>query len=300
MVSKRVRNRAITIAVSGIIIAGIIFGLRRLRIGSTIKEGAFGLGSTAGDIISQPIAGLTNALTTGITDIALRAQELFGALGSAGADVQGAFTGNRNAIKDFFDEQAQDQTRPQGTPGDPASTGLTTIAFGETAEQTPNMPPATLRNILGQIETQPRRFVEQLNFDRRDLVSGNLFSQISNLFSNVKPDQKFTKVDPRGSVFNLSGLISGADRRIERSKERVTSESGTPFGGFASATQQEAALQVTLARNRRLFPQFFTDTTAPRTFTTQPTTRIERVSTTTKSGQFSQKLDIFGRPIRSF
>ena len=93
----------IKLGLAGVVIAGVAIAADKLNLGTAIAEGANEVGKAGGSVITQPIAGLTETLTAGINDIRLRAQELFEGFGVAGADFQEAFTGNRNAIGDFFD-----------------------------------------------------------------------------------------------------------------------------------------------------------------------------------------------------
>lgn len=103
MVSKFLRSRGTGLLVTGAVLAGIVFLADRFNLGTQIAFGARSVGQSAGDVITQPIAGLTETLTGGINDIRLQAQGLFEQLAAAGADVQEGFTGDRDAIGNFFD-----------------------------------------------------------------------------------------------------------------------------------------------------------------------------------------------------
>lgn len=102
MVNRFIRSKATGIVITGAVIAGLAVLADRFDLGSRIKQAAFATGQAGGDVITQPIAGLTNTLTSGINNIRLEAQKLFEGLATAGADVQEGFTGNRDAIGDFF------------------------------------------------------------------------------------------------------------------------------------------------------------------------------------------------------
>jgi len=102
MVGIPLKGTVVKIVAAGVIIGGAVYAADKLNLGTKVAFGANELGLAAGNTITQPIAGLTSALTKGIEDIRLNTQGLFDGLGKAGADVQEAFTGNRDAIEDFF------------------------------------------------------------------------------------------------------------------------------------------------------------------------------------------------------
>lgn len=108
------RGTAGKVVLTGGVIGGLYLVSTHFQLGTRLKQAAFATGQAGGDVITQPIAGLTEALAGGINNIRLEAQKLFGNLGAAGADVQEAFTGNRDAIKDFFDggSERQDERPP--------------------------------------------------------------------------------------------------------------------------------------------------------------------------------------------
>ena len=104
MVSKFLRGKSIELLVTGAIVVGAVYGLTKIRAGEQIKAGAFGLGSTAGDVLTQPFAGLVTSLTKGLNDLQSTIPNFLETTGSIGADFQEFVTGNRNAIGTFFDD----------------------------------------------------------------------------------------------------------------------------------------------------------------------------------------------------
>lgn len=116
MVSRFIRGKAGSILLTGAIIAGLVVVADKFNLGTRVAFGARSVGQAAGQTITQPIAGLTETLTSGIDDIAKQAQGLFGSLASAGADVQGAFTGDRNAIGNFFNQPPNETIQDKRIP----------------------------------------------------------------------------------------------------------------------------------------------------------------------------------------
>jgi len=105
------KGTVIKVVLAGVVIGGAVYAADKLNLGTRVSDGANQLGQAGGNAITQPIAGLVDSLTKGIRDIQLNTQGLFEGLGSAGADVQEAFTGNRDAIKDFFDGNERQEFR---------------------------------------------------------------------------------------------------------------------------------------------------------------------------------------------
>ena len=104
MVSKFLRGKSTEIVVTGLIIAGLVFAATKLNLGKQIKEGAFGFGSSAGDVLTSPLTGLVSSLTQGLNDLQSTIPNFLETTGSIGADFQEFVTGNRNAIGTFFDD----------------------------------------------------------------------------------------------------------------------------------------------------------------------------------------------------
>ena len=94
---------ATKILLGGGVVLGVSYLADKANLGTAFAQGANELGKAGGVVLTEPIAGLTESLAGGINKISDDAKKLFESLGSAGADVQGAFTGNRDAIKDFFE-----------------------------------------------------------------------------------------------------------------------------------------------------------------------------------------------------
>ena len=91
------------ILLGGGVVAGAAILADKANLGTAFSQGANELGKAGGNALTQPIAGLVESLSLGVTKISEDTRKLWESFGSAGADVQGAFTGNRDAIKDFFD-----------------------------------------------------------------------------------------------------------------------------------------------------------------------------------------------------
>lgn len=127
---------------------------------------------------------------------------------------------------------------------------------------------------------------------------GDLPNFLQNAFKAFKPKIPDTNERPPSRIFNVqTAFTPQAQTRRIVTQESINAEESNqrlsqPFGGFGSAIQQESALQREIAKTRANFPQFFkvnVDTGPP----------PQRETTSTRSGEFIQQLDRFGRPIRS-
>ena len=116
MVNKFIRGKATQIVITGVVIGGLAYGASRLELGSKIKKAAFDTGSSGGDVITQPIAGIVSSLTKGLEDIKSTIPNFLDTTGVIGADFQEFFTGNRDAIEDFFDGEQRPSERPSIAP----------------------------------------------------------------------------------------------------------------------------------------------------------------------------------------
>ena len=126
MVSKFLRGKSIELLVTGAIVVGAVYGLTKIRAGEQIKAGAFGLGSTAGDVLTQPFAGLVTSLTKGLNDLQSTIPNFLETTGSIGADFQEFATGNRNAIGTFFDGTPEITSSKASTPASYDQSGFNT------------------------------------------------------------------------------------------------------------------------------------------------------------------------------
>lgn len=124
----------------------------------------------------------------------------------------------------------------------------------------------SLSELLNKIERNPEQLFTDIN--RRDVESGAVFTSFKEIFqqSGITSDPSSVGIQPKKGVLDLKKLIADAGARIEAAKAsaqelkvpgQVGTAGGPAFGGFKSATEQEAALQATLARSQLLFPQFF-------------------------------------------
>jgi len=93
---------------------------------------------------------------------------------------------------------------------------------------------------------------------QQDFTKQTIKDESPNDKSSIK--QNFNP--PKTSVlsFDLNAYLSrqAQQARITAANIRAkTDKTSTPFGGFANAQQQEAALQAAIAASKRKFPQFF-------------------------------------------
>ena len=131
MVQKRVRRTAIGIGVTGAVIIGVAFALSRLNVGEKVVGAAGGLGSTVGQVITKPFEELIKSFTEGGAAVVEEG-------GKTGAGIQEFFTGNRDAIADFFSGKNQDVT-----PANPK------------AGRTSNVSPPRTSTVIPTITSQP-------------------------------------------------------------------------------------------------------------------------------------------------
>ena len=118
MVQKFIRGKAGGIVLTGGIIAGLSLAASHFKLGTIIKKAALDTGKSGGDIITQPIAGLVESLTSGLENIKSTIPNFLETTGTIGADFQEFATGNRNAIGTFFDGTPEETSndRPAARP----------------------------------------------------------------------------------------------------------------------------------------------------------------------------------------
>lgn len=228
-----------------------VFVAKRFNLGGQIVQGLGGFGQAAGLAITAPFQGLLQGVTAGA-----------GGLGETAASLSEGFQRSVSSTLGFgpllFSE-----TQGFGGTGQVGGTvqqGTFTVLGTNGQQIIPTASGFSLAELLNKIERNPQEFVGGVAL--QDVESGNVFKTLTELLqqSGVTADPLFTGIQPQGNILDLKSILADASSRITASIARTTApETSTspPFGGFASATEQEAGLQATLARNALLFPQFF-------------------------------------------
>ena len=95
------------------LLAGSAAVADRFNLGTRVSQAARSVGQASGSALTQPFVGLVENLNAGLSELFESTGALGGNLGSAGADFQEFFTGNRNAIGDFLGgEVERDRAQP--------------------------------------------------------------------------------------------------------------------------------------------------------------------------------------------
>jgi len=224
---KFVRGKIFSAALTVGVIIAAIFVARRFGLGEQIVSGFGGLGETIGASFAAIPTGIVAGGALGIGNLA----ETF-----------------NQALENFqrFVNKGEVFFEPEVEVG------------GDFTE------PGDLSKLLTTIERNPQEFVGGVS--RIDVEKGSIFKGVTEVLKQAgvtsRPESR--NIQPKKGRFDLTNILKKAaiNQRIEVSKSRAQDitagkQRGSKFGGFKSATEQEAGLQATLARNKALFPQFF-------------------------------------------
>ena len=246
LIPQRVKNTGLDLLVAGLFLGGGILALgyanKRFGILNKLVSGAGSLGFKVGEatglgLKSIPqgiIAGtlgippeVTNAnLKSNLTLTPLPNDPLFGENG-------------------FFTNLGKSISNP--TPD----------AYGQTPGET-NQTQGGFAELITAIEKNP------LEDTTRNLTSETTFKNFTDLFKDIQaaPAGGATPKAP----LNVASLIKQAGQRISQTStlaqnKKITNkygtQTGTAFGGFATANTQETTLQALIAANAKRYPQYF-------------------------------------------
>jgi len=230
---KFVRGKVLSLGLTVGLILVAVFVARKFNLGGQIIGGFGGLGETIGKSFTAIPAGIVTGGAAGI-----------GATAEAAVKASEDFQRFVNQGRLFTEEAPKTDVQGDFVKG------------------------FSLSELLNKIERNPQEIVTGIS--RVDVEKGAVFTSLKELFqqSGVTRDPSSVGIQPKGQILDLKKIIADAGARIEAGKAQAqanitagTAGTGkgltTLFGGFTSATEQEAGLQATLARNQALFPQFF-------------------------------------------
>lgn len=164
MIQKKIRSTAIGIGITGGVILGMAYILKRTNAGENIIKSLQGLGQTVGLGITKPFTGILEGITQGGGELQNQAM-------TTGADFQEAITGNRNAISDFF----------SGGSGGSGGSSVIPQAFGNTIDE--------FLGSLDKIQARPTNIGNRANRPNVRETSLNL----SNIFSDSAVASRLNK-----------------------------------------------------------------------------------------------------------
>lgn len=222
-ISRKVRGYAFGIGITVVIIGGLAYLLAKTDAGGIIIKSLKGFGDNVGQSIVAPFTGLVSGVTTG-------AKELTQVSATQGADFQEFVTGNRNAIKDFFD-----------------SFGKTPNAYGEqtspdTAQTTGDTSVRTPSN------TRPSTSVKTvLNLDK--------------VFSDKQTTKRVEQTIRASSEGNNTRYVTVNQGVLEAAQKAagITDRfvGSSAYGGYGTARTQEEALRKAILETQQKYPQYF-------------------------------------------
>ena len=273
MVSKRIKRTAIGIGITGGVVVGLAILFSKTDLGTRIQTALRGFGQQVGLGITNPFTGLLEGVRAGGAELAQEA-------GAAGADIQETFTGNRNAISDFFANLFPSVPEAEGAlpPGEPKRESDSFSFSG----------------LLNTIQPKRQEVVTLTQPIRLETTTGSLTT--TGARGILTPD-----------TIGIRGNTAIGTRAIATTQPTLTGTINTSQGSRSIAGSP--ALFERLASNLQKTGGTLTQTSGvvtvkPTTQTITPNTglsaRQQAVlnSPVAKSGQFIQKVDARGTPIR--
>lgn len=208
MVQKRIRRAAIGVGVTVAVLGGLAFVFSRTNAGEQVLSALRGFGQTVGKGITEPFTGLLEGVRAG-------GAELAGQAGAAGADVQETFTGNRNAISDFF-ANLFPSTPPAGAEQAPAASpgGNTNAPTQQGGVSTISLPQAIIKVQQQAIQTG----------QSAKSATSDLFREIAKNAprspTSVRPIEN-KRVTTVGLGFGPTGSVEQVRQQVQVSEVRV-------------------------------------------------------------------------------
>lgn len=224
-ISRRVRSTAFGVGITVVIIGGLAYVLSRTKAGDTIIASLRGFGSNVGQSIVAPFTGLVTGVTTG-------AKELTQVAATQGADFQEFVTGNRNAIKDYFEGNNEDKNRSDKTSQTSSDQKQTTGDTGARTDST-QRPSASVKTTV--------------NLDK--------------IFSDKATTQRIEQTIRASSQGNTTryttinqGVLEAAQKKAGITDRFVGS---SLYGGYGTARTQEESLRKAILESQQKYGQYF-------------------------------------------
>lgn len=220
MVNKFIRNKAIGIGVTAGVIMFVAYALKKSNAGDSIMKSLSGLGQNVGEGITKPFTGILEGLSIGGDQLNKQAAK-------TGADFQEAITGNRNAIKDFFENN--DLSKDTNDSGQ---------TYDEWQSESKD-------NLL------PSAFGSEFDFTKIFEDIDRISARPTNIGTNRNPGVP----QANRKAANVSSFFS--DKAITNRYANATSQKNVNFGGYGNFAKQETALRDTIRENQRKYPEWF-------------------------------------------
>ena len=242
LIPQRVKNTGLDLLTAGLFIGGSLVALsfvnKRFGIIDRFVSGASGLGFGIGEAVGSGLKSIPQGL-------------IKGTLGISAEQTQANLNSNLSLTPLPSDPLF-------GTEGFFTKLFKPQEAYGDTGTSS-TQKQGGFAELITAIEKNP------FEDTTRNLTSGRTFANFTDIFRDIQaaPAGGATPSQP----LNVANLIKQAGQRI--SQQSTIAQTGklknqygtlttkTPFGGFASANQQETTLQALIAANAKKYPQYF-------------------------------------------